>query len=199
MSELIGPIANRRARRSFAPTAVSAETREALWRAINVAPSHGNTQPTRVLVADSPAIRERLIAALSEGNKSWAPSAPLLFALVTNMEGIDAPAERELIAFNSGIAAGSLLAQATAMGVTCHPMAGFDEPAARSAFGVPGHVRVLAIVAAGYPGPIEVLPPDLQEKEAAPQYRIPLTNLVGVDHWTEEQALDARALKKRGS
>jgi len=197
MPELIEPLAGRRARRSFASTPVSPEVREALWRAINVAPSHGNTQPTRVLVAESPEVRARLVAALSDGNKSWAPAAPLLFALVANFEGAEAPAERELIAFNCGIAVGSLLAQATAMGVTCHPMAAFDEGAVRVAFGVPENVRVLAVVAAGYPGPVDALPPDLQEKELAPQYRIPLANLVGADRWSDAQALSARELRKR--
>lgn len=197
MPELIEPLAGRRARRSFASTPLAPEVREALWRAINVAPSHGNTQPTRVLVAESPDVRSKLVAALSEGNKSWAPAAPLLFALVANFEGADAPAERELIAFNCGIAVGSLLAQATAMGVTCHPMAAFDEATARLALGVPENVRVLAIVAAGYPGPVDALPPDLQEKEMAPQYRIPLANLVGFDRWSDSQALSARELRKR--
>ncbi len=197
MAELIEALAGRRARRSFTTDPVPPEIKEVLWRAINVAPSHGNTQPARVLVAESPGVREKLVAALSEGNRSWAPAAPLLFALVANFEGADTPIERELIAFNSGIAVGSLLVQATSMGLTCHPMASFDEAAARLALGVPENVRVLVIVAVGYPGPIEALPPDLQEKELAPQYRIPLENLVGLDRWGDAQALSARELRKR--
>jgi nitroreductase len=96
-----------------------------------------------------------------------------------------------------GIALGGLLAQATAIGLVAHPMASFDEPAVRRALGIPERVRVLAVVAVGYPGEPASLPADLAERATAPQQRIPLENLVAFDQWSEGQALSARELRKK--
>lgn len=202
MAMVLEALSQRRARRAFAPTPVPQDVRDVLWQAVQVAPSHGNAQPTRILVADSEAARSRLIAALSEGNRNWAPAAPLLFALIANpshdnvMQGEDGVV-RELWPFHAGIAAGNLMAQATALGLTAHPMASFDEQRAREAFGAPAEVRVLAIFAIGYPGEAEMLPDDLQERESSPQERIGIRNLVGIDAWNDEMGVSARELRKR--
>lgn len=202
MPEVLPALAQRRAQRAFDPRPVPQEVQDTLWRSVSLAPSHGNTQPTRIVVAVSPEARQRLIAALSDGNRSWAPAAPLLFALLVNPE--HSPAQpnsdgslREFWAFNAGIAAGNLLAQATALGLVAHPMAGFDEPAARDALGIPANIRVSVIFAVGYPGSLQSLPEDLRAKETAPQERIPLANLVAMDRWSDSLAPSARDLRKR--
>ncbi len=190
MADVIEPIARRRALRAFAETPVPPEVERSLWEAVRLAPSHGNAQPTRVLVARSPEVRSRLEAALSEGNRSWAPKAPLLCAIAAlpdrdyrarNFDG----SERELWAFHAGIATAHLLVQAAALGLVAHPMASFDEPGARAAFGAPDRVRILAVVAIGYPGDPATLPDDLRARELAPQRRLPLDIIVVEDRWSE--------------
>ncbi len=202
MPEVLGALSNRRARRAFDPRPVPKDVEDTLWGAVAVAPSHGNAQPTRLLVADTVPVRDKLIAALSDGNRQWAPAAPLLFALLSvpshdsvqhNRDGT----ERELWAFHTGIAAGNLMAQATALGLVAHPMAGFDEPAVRAAFGAPDTVRILAVFAVGYPGPLESLPADLQRRESAPQERLSLTHLIGHDAWNADMDVSARELRGR--
>jgi nitroreductase len=200
--ELIEPLAKRRATRAFDVRPVPMDMQELLWRAVSIAPSHGNSQPVRLLVAVSPTVRERLVAALSEGNRQWAPAAPLLFALLANpahdgMQRNSDGSERELWAFHAGIAAGNLMTEATALGLVAHPMAGFDEPAVREAFGAPPEVRVLAVFAAGYPGAAESLPEDLRPRESTPQERLPIANLVGFDAWHAGMGPSARDLRKR--
>ena len=202
MPSLLPAIEHRRALRAFDPRPVPDDVQELLWKAVSLAPSHGNTQPVRIVVARSAEARSQIAAALSEGNRSWAPAAPLIFALAANPE--HSPSQpnsdgttREFWAFNAGIATGNLLAQATELGLTAHPMAGFDEPAARTALGIPDHIRVAAVVAIGYPGSPESLPEDLRAKENAPQERIPLENLVASDRWTDAQVPSARDLRKR--
>ena len=195
MAELIEAIAGRRARRAFDPRPVPAETQELLWRAVSVAPSHGNVQSARLLVAQSDDSRARLTAALSEGNRNWAPAAPLLVALASMPAHEHADSygeERALWSFHAGIAAGNLMAQATALGLVAHPMAGFDEEAVRSAFGAPDELRVLVVFAIGFPGAVESLPEDLQRREVREQRRQPLDRLVAVDAWTEANAEPAR-------
>ena len=201
MAELIEALSGRRARRAFDPREVPAETRELLWRAVSIAPSHGNVQTARLLVAQSEAVREKLVAALSEGNRNWAPAAPLLVALGSMPEHEHADSygeERALWSFHAGIAAGNLMAQATALGLIAHPMAGFDEAAVRDAFGAPGELRVLVVFAIGYPGAVESLPEDLQRRERREQRRQPLERLVAVDRWREENSTPARDPSRRG-
>lgn len=201
MAELIEALSGRRARRAFDPREVPAETRELLWRAVSVAPSHGNVQTARLLVAQSEAVREALVATLSEGNRNWAPAAPLLVALGSMPEHEHADSygeERALWSFHAGIAAGNLMAQATALGLIAHPMAGFDEAAVRDAFGAPGELRVLVVFAIGFPGPVESLPEDLQRRERREQRRQPLERLVAVDRWREENGTPARDPSRRG-
>ena len=204
MSSLLQPLSGRRAHRAFAGSPVSAEDQSILWQALSLAPSHGNSQPTRVLVARSPEARANLLAALSEGNRQWAPAEPLLFAIAalpahdalqSNSDG----SSREMWAFHAGIAMANLLAQATALGLIAHPMAGFDEPAVRAVFNAPDDLRILAVVAVGHPGAVESLPEDLQRAETRPQDRIPLDNLVGIDTWSAEMGVSARDLRKRAN
>jgi nitroreductase len=201
MPELLPALSQRRAKRAFDARPVPPDAEQLLWQAVSVAPSQGNCQPTRVLVAESPAARESLIAALSDGNRHWARAAPLLCALVANPEHDSVRTssdgtERELWAFHVGIAIGNLMAQATALGIVAHPMAGFDEPAVRTAFQAPPQIRVVAVVAIGYPGSPETLPVDLRERESAPQVRLPLSTLVGRDMWTPALDISARGLRK---
>ena len=201
VAELLPALSQRRARRAFAETSVSSEAEALLWRAVAVAPSHGNTQPTRILIARSAEARTALLAALSEGNRKWAAAAPLLFALAvipahdalqTNSDGT----VRELWAFHAGIATANLMVQATALGLVAHPMAGFDEVAVRSAFDVPADVRILAVVAVGDPGDVDSLPEDLRTRETMPQDRLPTAHFVADNRWSAALELSARDFRK---
>jgi len=202
MPDIIPALSQRRARRAYDPRPLLPDEEHALWYAVSVAPSHGNTQPTRILVARSPEKREALVAALSDGNRHWAQAAPLLAALTAqpahdtvqkNRDG----SEREMWTFHAGIAAGNLMTQATAMGIIAHPLAGFDEQSVRDVFGAPEELRVLAVFAIGRPGPVESLPEDLQRKEVAPQVRLPLERIVAEDRWHNGLAEPARDLSRR--
>lgn len=203
MAEVLSALANRRARRAFESRPVPADVQAVLWQAVSLAPSHGNTQPARILVAETADTKAALFEALSEGNRNWAGAAPLLIALAVdpahdttgkNRDG----SERELWALHAGIALGNLLAQATELGLVAHPMAGFDEPLVREVFAIPAHVNVVSVVAIGYPGDPSSLPEDLKVKETAEQERLPLERIVA-GRWTSELGTSARDWRKRGA
>jgi nitroreductase len=202
MRDILPALADRRARRAFDPRPIPPDVESLLWQAVSVSPSHGNSQTTRFLIARSPETRDALVNALSEGNRTWAPRAPLLVG-VGAMPAHGGPAvnsdgsQRELWGFQAGIAAEHLMAEATDLGLIAHPMAGFDEVAARAAFAAPPELRILVVVAVGYPGDPATLPEDLQPRETAPQERIPLANLLVEDRWADEHGLSARELRKR--
>jgi nitroreductase len=200
---MLTALTERRARRAFAPTPVPGDTLERLWKAVSLAPSHGNTQPVRILLAKDADVRHRLFLALSEGNRQWAGAAPVLAALVAIPSHAPPPrdrdgAEREVWAFNAGIAMGNMMAQATHEGLVAHPMTGFDEPSVRAVFGAPPDVRVLAVIAIGYAGDPRTLPEDLQARETGQQQRLPLDHLVAQDRWEERHGISARDLRGPG-
>ena len=82
--ELLPALSSRRARRAFSPAAVPAPLQDLLWQAVSVAPSHGNWQATRLLVAEENPAHAAVVAALSEGNRGWASAAPLFAAIASN-------------------------------------------------------------------------------------------------------------------
>lgn len=199
---LLPAIRTRRAGRAFRPDPVPADLQELLWEAAAFAPSHGNTQPARILVAASESVRERVVAALNPGNRHWAAAAPLLFALAADPAHdvvIETPGHppRELYPLHAGIALGFLMLQAESLGLIAHPMAAFDEEAARAAFDAPPGVRIMAIVASGFPGDPGQLPADLAAKETAPRDRLPREHRVGIDRWSGALSVSARSLRKR--
>ena len=200
MADILPALASRRARRAFATTPVPIESQRIIWEAVSLAPSHGNCQPVRLLVAGTPESRARLLQALSKGNREWAGSAPLLLAIAAdpahdNVQTNLDESTRELWQFHAGIATGNLLVQATALGLTAHPMAGFDEAAVLAVFAAPPSVRVLAVVAIGYPGEVDSLVPDLRARETAPQRRLPRDILVANDVWQPRNAISWREFR----
>jgi len=194
---LLPALSERRARRAFAADPPTATQLVLLWEAVVVAPSHGNTQATRILLPATLAQHEALGEALSSGNRSWALAAPVLCALAV-IPALERPVidssggSRDLSALHAGIVLGNLMTQATAMGIVAHPMAGFDEGLVRSVFAAPESVRVLAVVAIGFPGRTESLPEDLREREIAPQRRVPWQQLVVNGVWPTERPETAR-------
>ena len=199
---VLEPIRLRRAYRAFDPSPLEPAIEAALWGSVSLAPSAGNSQPARLVVAKSAEARAATIAALSEGNRGWAGVAPLLVAVVANpSHDMVIPnrdgTTREMWLLHVGIAVGNLLVQSTAMNLTAHPMAGFDELAVREALGIPDDVRVVTVIAIGRPGVVENLSPDLQKRETVPQTRLPIDHLVGHDRWDTRQALSYKAYREQ--
>lgn len=82
-----------------------------------------------------------------------------------------------------GLAMGNVLAQATAMGLYVHQMAGFDQDAARQRLGIPEEYEPVTAIALGYPGDPDDLPEDLRRRELAPRERKPVTEFVFSGRW----------------
>lgn len=200
--DVIDVLKNRRAKRSFDSRPLPPEVEDVLWRAASIAPSQGNNQPVRLLIGRAGPGRERLEKALVPGNQTWAPKAPLLVGIaahpghdltVRNSDG----SERDVWGFDAGLMAAHLMTQATALGLVAHPMAGFDEVGVREAFGAPPELRVLAVMAIGYPGEPEALPEGLRAKEVEPQRRLPLSHLLVTDGWRDEHAVSWKEYRDR--
>jgi nitroreductase len=160
-----------------------------MFEAARLAPSAHNTQPARFLLArrghgDG---YERLLDCLSEGNRAWAGSAPVL-VLAAAMRDRWNPTTAAWVPYphsfhDLGLAVMSFILQGQALGLFSHPMAGFDPDRARDAFSVPPLFEPGVVVAVGYLGPPDALPEPLRLREVAPRTRRPLEEVLFEGDW----------------
>ena len=178
-------IAARQSRRAFASTPMPDDLLTSLLEAARWAPSCANKQAWRFVAVRSPEGLARLQPTLSAGN-GWAKAAPLLIAVVSREELSMTLGDRAYYLFDCGLAVENLLLQGAALGLVCHPMAGFDEAAARAVLAVPNGMTVLVLIAVGYPGNFDDLDEATPAKERSPRSRKPLEALVHFERWTVE-------------
>jgi nitroreductase len=183
--------------RSFSDRAPEPDKLQSMFEAARLAPSAHNTQPTRFLIArkhyDSG--YDRLFQCLSAGNQTWAGTAPVLL-LASAMRQRFSQERAAFVPYphymhDLGLAVMSLILQAQALGLHCHPMAGFDPDQARVVFGIPPLFDPAVVIAVGYLGAADALPESLREKELAPRSKRPLTELVYEGDWGQSSRLVA--------
>ncbi|WP_246081724.1 nitroreductase family protein [Nocardioides litoris] len=152
-----------------------------LLEAARWAPSAGNSQPWRFVVAPrGSAAHAALLPHLSRGNSGWVPRASLV--LVAGCEVVDVKSP-EVARHDLGQAVAHVTLQARAMGLHTHQFAGFDHEAAAAALGVPDSVRLVAGIAVGVPGdPAEVDERDA-DRDRRERSRRPLAEIAYVDGW----------------
>ncbi|MBA0127435.1 nitroreductase family protein [Haloechinothrix sp. YIM 98757] len=171
-------IASRWSPRAFDPdAAVSDRQLRALLEAARWAPSFGNTQPARYLVGRrGDTVHAKILAALTERNRSWACRASALLLVVAMTE--NAKGTVPYATYSAGLATENLVLQATASGLAAHQMAGFDAEAARRDFALPDYAEPLVALAVGVQADAKVLGDEnLAEREQAPRRRITLDEL----------------------
>ncbi len=188
-SEVLPVFVERWSPRSFDDTPPSRDQLRAMFEAARLAPSAHNTQPPRFVVTekDRGSGYQRLYDCLSDGNRVWAHTAPVLI-LATALRERYSQVAAEMVPYphsmhDLGLSVMSLIIQAQALGLVCHPMAGFDPDQAREAFAVPALFEPGVVIAVGHLGPADVLPPDLHAREVGPRSRRPLEELVFEDTW----------------
>ncbi|NEQ19248.1 MAG: hypothetical protein F6K28_05245 [Microcoleus sp. SIO2G3] len=84
-----------------------------------------------------------------------------------------------------GAAGANLSAEATAQGLFVHQMAGFDVAKAKETYGIPEDYNPVAAIALGYLGDRSALSEKLQQREAAPRTRNPLSQFVFSGRWEQ--------------
>ena len=168
--------------RRFAPTPLPDNTVETLIDAARWAPSYGNRQPWRFVVVRDPAILSRVHDALRRGN-AYAKAAPALIALCGDPQDGQLVDGKPYYLMDAGMALENLLLQAVALGLHAHPMGGFDESMVRDVLGIPEHVRVLALIAVGWPGRLEDLDERTRERELRERTRRPREEICSYDRW----------------
>jgi nitroreductase len=166
--------------RSFADREVSQETLEKVFEAARWAASSFNEQPWRYLVGRrGDGTWQKIFAALGDFNKKWAQTAPVLILGAARTHFSHNGAENLYAVYDLGAASSYLTLEAAALGLKSHQMAGFDQEAARKAFGIPDEYAIGAVIALGYQGePAALGDAVLIEREIAARTRKPLDEIV---------------------
>ncbi|HLL45641.1 MAG TPA: nitroreductase family protein [Longimicrobiaceae bacterium] len=168
----------RRSIRAFEQEPIPHEDIEDILDLVRLAPSAFNAQPWRFVVVESPEMRQRLAAAAyNQRQVASAPAVIVLYTdMADRLATLDevlhpgmpaeqrtrsrdsvlrtfrsqSEAERETWAAGQGnIALGYLLLAAEAHGYQTSPMAGFDAQAVKELLGLPGNVKIPALVTIG--------------------------------------------------
>jgi len=171
--------------RAFSQKKIEMEKLLKVLEAARWAPSSFNEQPWSFLVGFKEDAQEfqKFLECLVEGNRVWAKDAPVLMLSVAamNFKKNDKPNRH---AFHDvGLAAGSLVTEATHLGLYVHQMAGFDVERARENFEIPVGFDPVAMIAIGYLGDPNNLPEKLQAIEQAPRSRKSLGEFIFTGAW----------------
>lgn len=179
---LLGPIAERYSSRRFATTPLDPAVVETVLEAARWAPSYGNRQPTRYVVASRPETLAAVHDALTRGN-AYLRAAPVLIAVCGRPDDGQVVEGKEYYLLDAGLGIENLLLQAFAMGLHAHSVGGFDEGSVRDALGIPEDVRVIALVGVGHPGRLEDLDERTRERELRERTRKPRGEVRSWERW----------------
>lgn len=164
----------------FADRDVPRDDLTALFEAARWAASSYNEQPWRYIVAtkSSPAEFENVLSCLVEPNQAWARRAPViaLGIVTTRFRRNDKPnpaAQHDL-----GLAAGNLVAEATARGIHVHQMIGILPERARELYRIPEGAEALTALAIGYAGDPESADPKMAQRDQGARDRLQLEEFV---------------------
>ena len=95
---------------------------------------------------------------MSETNQLWASAAPLLILPLAQFISTYKNRHNRLAYYETGMAVGNLLVQATAMGLMAHQLGGYDVERAREILVIPTRFEPMSMIAIGYEGDHTNLP-----------------------------------------
>lgn len=176
---------------AFSDRSVEPEKLGSVLEAARWAASSYNEQPWSFIVAtkDNPAEFDRLLSCLAEGNQEWAKSAPVLMISVAKLNFESNGVENRHAFHDVGAAEANLAAQATALELHVHQMAGFDVEKAKELYHIPQGYEPVDVIALGYLGDPHSLSERLQQRLSAPRSRKPLKSFVFTGSWEQSSDL----------
>ncbi|MCL6548030.1 MAG: nitroreductase family protein [Alicyclobacillus sp.] len=155
--------------RAYSEQPIDQQTLFTILEAARWAPSAGNLQPWRFVIARTPEDRARFCSFINDRNVLWCKRAPVLVVLCSCTFQDGKPIRSH--AFDAGTAWGFLALQAAQLGVFAHAMAGFDPAKARQVLALPAEYEPQVVISLGYYGDPAQLPEDLQAREKPSQRR----------------------------
>jgi nitroreductase len=178
-------IASRWSPYAFDKKPVEKEDLISLFEAARWAPSSYNEQPWHYIIAtkDNADEFDLLVSCLEEGNQVWAKAAPVLALGIARLNFANNNKPNRAAIHDLGLAAGSLLFEATARGLCVHQMIGILPEKASKIYAVPEGYEVMTGIAIGYAGNPDSLPDHIRERDAARRLRKPLNKFMFTGRW----------------
>jgi nitroreductase len=170
---------------AFDSRLVESEKIASLLEAARWAASCYNDQPWYFFIAtkDNPQEYEKMLSCLVEANQRWAKNAPVLMISAARLYFQRNHNPNRHAFHDVGLAMGNLTLQAQSLGLFVHQMAGFEVEKTQAIYHLREGVEPVAAIAIGYPGDVNQLPEDLQQRELSPRNRKPLEDFVFTNHW----------------
>jgi len=186
--QILDLIRDRWSPRAFdAARAVEREDLRRLFEAARWAPSSGNEQPWRFIVAERETdadVYGALSASLTGRNPLWAGAAPVLVLVAVQTTTEHAGRPNPHAWYDAGQAVAFLTLQATSLGLAVRQMEGFSADAARQACAVPPAFEPVVVMAIGYAGNPDSLEYEKHRAaERTPRSRRPLADFVFAGVW----------------
>jgi len=172
-------IGKRRSYRFLQPVEITDEMVLRLAEAAQLAPSCFNNQPWRFVFVRSDAMRQKLAEALSRGNE-WAKEASMHIVVFAKRDDDCMIKGRDYFLFDTGLATGQMMLQATEMGLVTHAMAGYSEAKVKDSLGIPESYQVITVIAVGQKADVpqmELSEQQLQSEHTRPE-RLPAESFV---------------------
>ena len=150
-----------------------------------------NEQPWSYIVAtkEQPEVFDRLLSCLAGGNQEWVKTAPVLMISVASRYFKHNGTENRHAFHDVGAASANLAAEAAALGLFIHQMAGFDVPKVKELYGIPETHDPVAAIALGYLGDPKTLSERLQQRDAASRDRKPFNQFVFSGQWNQPSSM----------
>ena len=140
---------------------------KAMFEAASYAPSSRNEQPWMFVYTtqEDQVIFKKFLGFLTDSNKVWAKNAwALVISLArTNYSHNDKP--NRFAFHDTGMAVSNLLLQAMALDVFVHQMGGFSIDMVKEHLNLTDGIEPVAMMAVGYLGDGESLPPELLRRD----------------------------------
>lgn len=136
-----------------------------LIEAARWSPSAYNEQPWRyVFAVKGSELYQKIHECLTEYNRIWSVSAPVLVAVYASKSRKASGEENASASYDTGTATGIMIMQAMNRGIYSHAMGGYDKGMLNTALGAGNVVESICIIAMGYPGDTSHLPEEMQNR-----------------------------------
>jgi nitroreductase len=142
-------VEKRRSVRAYDRRAVEDEKLQRILEAARLAPSAGNRQEWRFVVVRDVEIRRQLMGVAS--NQPFVAQAPIVVACCAESDGHLMRCGQPSYPIDVAIAAAHIALAATAESLGTCWIGAFDENGARELLGIPESIRVVQLMALGYP------------------------------------------------
>jgi nitroreductase len=183
---ILDVIAERWSPYAFEPRGVEPEKLRACLEAARWAASSFNEQPWSFIVAtrDDEAEFARMVGCLMEANRDWAKNAGALLLTVVSTTFSRNGKPNRVAQHDLGLAVGNLSAQATALGLEVHQMAGIEIGKIRHGYQIPESHDPVTAIAIGYAADPSSLEEPWAERDKAPRSRKTLSEFVFQGAWS---------------